>query len=1469
MQKENSFSTLPSIESGGEPCTTDISYETRHSNENVEYGEKKLLQLEKPPPTMLSITDSPTIVKSRSLTKKIRERQIRDSGILSGFESEDMIPAIHLAGSKGGNGEEFVTGVAFSTVGTIESSPFVGNGKHQIPSVISTPNRTRTNSNNGAATLDSVGPTTLAPADISMPLLKLQSIQSALGAGEAVPEGVLEALKPRVVESSTMLGVGGAAGVTVGGGSPPVHGIFGSSPSCSAKSSSIAASSSHNHSSSTAAMSIPSVSSAPIPVSLHSAFHQNSGSSKTSERNQKKPLEKIVPPEDNSHTQIPASSSNRTLHHRSSSGPAAAGGGKLSALSYSSAHTSAKARVSSSSASTLMAVRGLAPPFVQDNRQYVLAVESTQVHQKVSTNSAEDDIDRIVKERLQEAKALDRKSTPGAVMHQFSLWNKAPQAAASSATTSVPASATATASPSGHPADDVQITPRSAHKKLAALHHNTSPTTSTLSNNAIGTIWNGDPAPSSSTSTNSFSFSTAPASAPACSSTSSAKKTKFSKLRGPKAARETHTSEEEEAIPTQDANSSFNTSLTDPLVKVTAGEDSHDGLEDEYTMEFEQMATISAQLESGSAVVGEGEKDVSLHGSGSLAMALRRKVGGAKQPAGHDSSLSPIERGTSEVKQSETLGHVYSTPEKKTFSFVQHPSTADSHELQQAMVDEEFISDEEIEEDVWNSDAFADENDICDRLLSSGGGLARPRSAEPGNATGGVDPLSTPVILSMSKSGPAAFATLKVSASLNASNSKLEAGFDNYEECSKRIDRSKSKNNKHTKDNSQDKSKDKLKEKSADHITAQTTKRRATTSGSSRHFVNKLENLVMVAGSNATDGSAGRSDGGKSPLLKSMTSRSASEHNIEYQHDARLHLQQQQQQQQHPHKQQQLQAVKGSSSKYQTLRNLKSNNKSSTKLSSSEKRLGVSGETTTLAPIENKSVIMSALESSGEARARSDTASTINTHIPLGSIAATPVHPNSGSCSSSGSRSGSAEGEVLVNEGKAQSGGDPTTASSQHAAGRRNNSQVDDHELSDINGNIENHDGDESSRGDESPTLSEMSDTEDAANIKTRLSPLRVDLDDGGGRAGNRERNSSDFNQVNRDNDQEEDQVSPLRWRKGEAIGEGTFGVVYKGMNEKTGELLAIKQLCLIDGTNHEVESLQKEISVMWNLVHENIVRYLGTSKTERYLFIILEYVTGGSIASMISQFGPFNEKLIKRFSLHILTGVDYLHSKGIIHRDIKGANILVSGTGVAKLADFGCSKQLAGMCTASIEESLKAIRGSVPWMAPEVIKQSGHGRSSDIWSVGATVIEMATGQPPWPEFTSSMATLFHVATSKTPPPMPSQVSLLCCDFIGRCLMIEPTERSSAQELLTECEFLTGSAMSSAASTGVLLATAAATAAATATIAAAVVAGVSAGSGDGNGGGRSTSHIAEAHHSSNNSQQDSRTNTPHLPAQTM
>eukprot|EP00602_Paraphysomonas_sp_CaronLab_P002436 CAMPEP_0185036924 /NCGR_PEP_ID=MMETSP1103-20130426/30643_1 /TAXON_ID=36769 /ORGANISM="Paraphysomonas bandaiensis, Strain Caron Lab Isolate" /LENGTH=1046 /DNA_ID=CAMNT_0027574687 /DNA_START=186 /DNA_END=3323 /DNA_ORIENTATION=+ len=193
--------------------------------------------------------------------------------------------------------------------------------------------------------------------------------------------------------------------------------------------------------------------------------------------------------------------------------------------------------------------------------------------------------------------------------------------------------------------------------------------------------------------------------------------------------------------------------------------------------------------------------------------------------------------------------------------------------------------------------------------------------------------------------------------------------------------------------------------------------------------------------------------------------------------------------------------------------------------------------------------------------------------------------------------------------------------------------------------------------------------------------------------------------------------IQDFKWKKGvDIIGEGTFGQVFKGMNCATGELLAVKQICLVDGSEEEVSNLRREIDLMQNLSHPNIVRYIGTSVSSRYLFIVLEYVPGGCVAGMLAQFGAFSEVLIRRLVSQIIQGIDYLHQKGIVHRDVKGANVLVTNSGVAKLADFGCSKQLAGLCTTSLEESMRTIRGSVPWMAPEVIKQNGHGRSADIW---------------------------------------------------------------------------------------------------------------------------------------------------------
>lgn len=116
----------------------------------------------------------------------------------------------------------------------------------------------------------------------------------------------------------------------------------------------------------------------------------------------------------------------------------------------------------------------------------------------------------------------------------------------------------------------------------------------------------------------------------------------------------------------------------------------------------------------------------------------------------------------------------------------------------------------------------------------------------------------------------------------------------------------------------------------------------------------------------------------------------------------------------------------------------------------------------------------------------------------------------------------------------------------------------------------------------------------------------------------------------------------------------------------------------------------------MKDLDHPHIVRYIGTDRTPRFFYILMEYVPGGTIASMLSQFGILNEDLIRLYIRQICQGVAYLHSKGIIHRDIKGVNVLVNEQGMVKLADFGCSKQLETVRTMSLDESLRSIRGTL-----------------------------------------------------------------------------------------------------------------------------------------------------------------------------
>ncbi|KAF1820894.1 Pkinase-domain-containing protein [Dissoconium aciculare CBS 342.82] len=284
-----------------------------------------------------------------------------------------------------------------------------------------------------------------------------------------------------------------------------------------------------------------------------------------------------------------------------------------------------------------------------------------------------------------------------------------------------------------------------------------------------------------------------------------------------------------------------------------------------------------------------------------------------------------------------------------------------------------------------------------------------------------------------------------------------------------------------------------------------------------------------------------------------------------------------------------------------------------------------------------------------------------------------------------------------------------------------------------------------------------------------------------------------------------------LKYMKGAMIGQGSFGTVFLALHAVTAELMAVKQVEMPsnDGSamttkkNNMIEALKHEISLLRDMKHPNIVQYLGSNSDETHLNIFLEYVAGGSVATMLVNYGSLPEPLIANFVRQILEGLNYLHSKDIIHRDIKGANILVDNKGTVKISDFGISKRVEAStllnsanttAAAPAPKSSRAnprvsLQGSVFWMAPEVVRQTAYTKKADIWSLGCLIVEMFTGSHPHPNCTQLQA-IFKIggAPENARPDIPTQASAAARDFLRRTFEIEHELRPSAMELM-ELEF--------------------------------------------------------------------------------
>ncbi|XP_028109141.1 MAP3K epsilon protein kinase 1-like isoform X1 [Camellia sinensis] len=247
----------------------------------------------------------------------------------------------------------------------------------------------------------------------------------------------------------------------------------------------------------------------------------------------------------------------------------------------------------------------------------------------------------------------------------------------------------------------------------------------------------------------------------------------------------------------------------------------------------------------------------------------------------------------------------------------------------------------------------------------------------------------------------------------------------------------------------------------------------------------------------------------------------------------------------------------------------------------------------------------------------------------------------------------------------------------------------------------------------------------------------------------------------------------------GDEIGKGAYGRVYKGLDLENGDFVAIKQVSLENIAQEDLNIIMQEIDLLKNLNHKNIVKYLGSLKTKTHLHIILEYVENGSLANIIkpNKFGPFPESLVVVYIAQVLEGLVYLHEQGVIHRDIKGANILTTKEGLVKLADFGVATKLT-----EADVNTHSVVGTPYWMAPEVIEMSGVCAASDIWSVGCTVIELLTCVPPYYDL-QPMPALFRIVQDEQPP-IPDGLSPDITDFLQQCFKKDARQRPDAKTLL-------------------------------------------------------------------------------------
>ncbi|XP_071730017.1 mitogen-activated protein kinase kinase kinase 18-like [Rutidosis leptorrhynchoides] len=248
-----------------------------------------------------------------------------------------------------------------------------------------------------------------------------------------------------------------------------------------------------------------------------------------------------------------------------------------------------------------------------------------------------------------------------------------------------------------------------------------------------------------------------------------------------------------------------------------------------------------------------------------------------------------------------------------------------------------------------------------------------------------------------------------------------------------------------------------------------------------------------------------------------------------------------------------------------------------------------------------------------------------------------------------------------------------------------------------------------------------------------------------------------------------------MGWTRGQVLGRGATATVSAAISTTTGDVSAVKSVVL-----SKSETLQREQQFLSILDSPYVVSYKGcniTNENNKFMYnLIMEYMPNGTVINAIGDqnYGRFNELEISNYTRQIIQGLEYLHLLGIVHCDIKGANLLVGKSGV-KIADFGCAKWAS--------ENVP-LRGTPMFMAPEVARGEKQGFAADIWALGCVVIEMATSGSVWSDINDPVSILYKIGFLGELPDIPCMLSHKAKDFISKCLIQDPDQRWDASELL-------------------------------------------------------------------------------------